>query len=170
MGETLTFDGSDSSDNDGNIVSYAWDFGDGGTGDGVSATHSYGAADSYQVNLTVTDDDGLMDQATHTVQIEEPAPINQPPTAVISGPTSGLVGGTLTFDGSGSSDSDGSIVDYAWDFGDGSTDTGVSANHIYEQAGTYQVTLTVTDDGGLTSETTHSVQTTEEPPPGNQVS
>ncbi len=158
VGETLTFDGSGSSDSDGQIVSYAWNFGDGTTGNGISVTHSYSAAGSYQVVLTVTDDDGLTDEATHTVQIEEPAP--QPLTAVISGPTGGLVGEMLTFDGSGSSDSDGQIVSYAWDFGDGSTGNGITVSHAYEQAGTYQVTLTVTDDGGLTGETTHLLQIT----------
>jgi PKD repeat protein len=168
--EPLTFDGSGSSDSDGDIVGYTWNFGDGSTDDGVSATHSYDAAGSYQLILMVTDNGGLTDQTTHTVQIEEPAPINQPPTAVISGPTSGLVEESLTFDGSGSSDSDGDIASYAWDFGDGSTGNGITVSHVYEQAGTYQVTLTVTDDGGSTGEITHSVQITEEPPPANQVS
>ncbi len=65
---------------------YTWDFGDGTTGGGVDVTHSYSAAGSYQVTLTVTDDGGLSDSATQSVQIDEPI-INLPPTAVISGPT-----------------------------------------------------------------------------------
>jgi PKD repeat protein len=80
------------------------------------------------------------------------------------------VGETLSFDGGDSSDSDGSIVDYAWTFGDGSSGSGVNVSHVYLQAGTYQVTLTVTDDGGLTGETAHTVQITEEPPSINQLS
>jgi PKD repeat protein len=166
VGETISFDGAGSSDNDGSIVSYAWDFGDGNTGGGAIATHSYATAGSYQVTLTVTDDDGLTDEATHMIQIEEPPPVDQPPTAAISGPDNGLVGDMLAFDGSGSSD-DSLIVSYAWDFGDGNTSGGAIANHSYATAGSYQVNLTVTDDGGLTGETTHTIQI-DEPPPVNQ--
>jgi len=72
----------------------------------------------------------------------------QPPGAVISGPTNGLVGETLSFDGGGSSDSDGQIMGYTWDFGDGSTGNGMSVPHSYSAAGSYQVTLTVVDDEG----------------------
>jgi PKD repeat protein len=168
--ETLRFDGGGSSDSDGQIMSYAWDFGDDNIGNGKKVTHSYGVAGSYRVTLTVTDDDGLTGEATHTVQIEEPAPGPRPPIAVIRGPENGQVGEMLSFDGSGSSDTDGQIVNYAWAFGDGTIGTGVNVSHVYEQAGTYQVTLTVTDDGGLTSETAHKVQVTEEPPSTNQLS
>jgi PKD repeat protein len=157
VGETLDFDGSGSYDEDGSIVSYAWDFGDGSIGSGVNVTHSYNVVGSYQVTLTVTDDGGLSDSATHTVQVEEPTPINQPPSAAISGPTSGLVGETLSFDGSGSYDEDGSIVSYTWDFGDGTTGSEVTVTHVYTQAGGYQVTLTVTDDGGLSDLATHLI-------------
>ena len=58
----------------------------------------------------------------------------------------------------GSMDGDGSIAGYAWDFGDGATDSGIQVSHAYTQAGSYQVTLTVTDDGGLTGETMQTVQ------------
>ena len=91
----------------------------------------------------------MSDSATHNVQVK-PIGNNQPPTAVISGPTSGLVGETLNFSGAGSSD-DGNIVRYAWDFGDGSTGSGVSVTHAYNAAGSYKVTLTVTDDDGLSA-------------------
>jgi PKD repeat protein len=110
--------------------------------------------------LTVTDDGGLSDSATQTVQVDEPV-INQPPTAVINGPTSGLVGETLSFDGSGSSDDDGHIVSYAWGFGDGTTDSGVNVAHSYGVAGSYEVTLTVTDDGGLSDSATQTIQINE---------
>jgi PKD repeat protein len=93
---------------------------------------------------------GLSDSATHNVQVE-PVRTNQPPTAVISGPTSGLVGGTLSFSGADSTDKDGRIVSYAWDFGDGTTGSGVSVTHIYKAPGSYKVTLTVTDDAGLSA-------------------
>jgi formylglycine-generating enzyme required for sulfatase activity len=85
-----------------------------------------------------------------------PVVMNRPPKGVISGPMSGLVGETLSFSGAGSSDEDGYIVSYAWDFGDGTTGSGVNVTHVYTAAGSYRVTLTVTDDGGLSSSVTLS--------------
>lgn len=73
---------------------------------------------------------------------------NQPPTSSIVGPSSGLTGQLLSFDGSGSSDSDGTIVSFAWDFGDGATSTGMMASHAWSLWGTYVVSLTVTDNEG----------------------
>jgi PKD repeat protein/uncharacterized protein YraI len=169
VGEPLIFSGSGSSDSDGTIVSYAWLFGDGTSGDEVNVTHSYGAPGSYQVRLTVTDNTRITAQATHTVQVNEPAPVNQPPTAVISGSATAAVGQTVQFDGSESSDSDGGIVSYAWDFGDGGTGSGITVTHVYTGAGTYQVVLMVTDDGGLTANATHSVRIEPEPTVTSQI-
>jgi peptidylprolyl isomerase len=59
--ETVTFNGADSYDTDGRIVSYSWDFGDGSTATGATASHAYAQAGSYTVALTVTDDDGATD-------------------------------------------------------------------------------------------------------------
>jgi nucleoid-associated protein YgaU len=94
----------------------------------------------------VTTDGNLSDSATHTIQIKEGV-TNQPPTAVISGRTSGLVGETVSFSGADSSDEDGRIVSYAWNFGDGTTGSGRDVTHSYSAAGSYKITLTVTDDG-----------------------
>lgn len=148
-GKSLTFSGSGSSDGDGHIVSYAWDFGDGTQGGGVDVIHSYAISGSYQLTLVVTDNTGLTAKTTHIVKIEQPAQVNQPPTAVIGGPLQGNVGEVLDFSGSGSTDSDGQIVSYAWAFGDGATGSGISVTHVYTQPGSYQVVLTVSDDGGL---------------------
>ena len=149
-GVPVVFDGSASTDLDGTIVSYSWDFGDGATGTGVSPSHTYGAAGSYVVSLTVTDDDGAMDTAEAVGGGVNVVEGNQPPIADAGGPYSGTAGFPVTFDGSASSDSDGSIVSYSWDFGDGSTGTGVAPSHTYSAAGTFVVTLTVTDDDGAT--------------------
>jgi serine protease len=73
-----------------------------------------------------------------------------PPMANAGPDNSANVGQTVSFDGSGSTDPDGSIVSYAWDFGDGTTGTGVNVTHIYTVAGIYTATLTVTDNSGLT--------------------
>jgi PKD repeat protein len=157
VGETLSFSGVNSADRDGRIVRYVWDLGDGTAGSGAEVIHVYNAAGNYQVTLTVTDNGDLSDSATQTVQISELAP-NLPPTAVISGPASGLVGEMLSFSGSGSHDRDGSIVSYAWDFGDGMTGSGITVTHSYSVTGSYTVTLTVTDNGGLTASAEHVVQ------------
>lgn len=154
-GQTLNFNGSSSSDSDGTITSYAWNFGDGTTANGVNVSHSFNRAGTYQVTLTVLDNGGLSGSATVTVQISDVA--KTPPTAVISGPSNGLVGTALNFSGSSSSDSDGTITSYSWDFGDGTTGSGVDTSHTYNAAGTYQVTLTVVDNDGLTGQDTQSV-------------
>lgn len=83
---------------------------------------------------------------------------NAAPTASASAsPTDPAVGETVTFDGSGSSDSDGSISTYEWDFGDGTTATGETATHSYDDSGDYAATLTVTDDAGATDADSVSV-------------
>jgi internalin A len=79
------------------------------------------------------------------------------PIADAGGLYSALVGLPITFDGSGSSDEDGSIVSYAWDFGDGESGTGVDPSHPYDSAGEYTVTLTVTDNDGLSDADTATV-------------
>ncbi len=154
VGASITFNGSGSSDPDGTIASYAWNFGDGATGTGVSPTHSYSAAGTYTVSLTVTDNDGATNTASTTATITSTG--NQPPVADPNGPYTGNVGMSITFDGSGSSDPDGTIASYAWNFGDGATGTGVSPTHSYSAAGTYNVSLTVTDNNGAT----HAATTT----------
>ncbi len=82
---------------------------------------------------------------------------NQAPTASFTKSCTDLA---CTFDGSASSDPDGSIASYAWDFGDGNTGTGATPSHSYSAGGTYTVQLTVTDNGGLTNSTSQSVTVT----------
>jgi nucleoid-associated protein YgaU len=103
---------------------------------------------SQGVTSTGAGDSGLSDSATQTVQVSQSVSDNQPPKAVIIAPTSGRVGEALSFSGAGSTD-DGRIVSYVWDFGDGTTGSGEEVTHSYSAAGSYKVTLTVTDDSGL---------------------
>ncbi|MEH0110276.1 PKD domain-containing protein [Tersicoccus sp. MR15.9] len=153
----LSVDGSDSSDPDGSIASYAWDFGDGGNATGATANHTYTTAGTYTVKLTVTDNRNATGSVTKQVTV---AAANQLPTAAFTSSVSNLA---LSVDGSGSSDPDGSIASYAWDFGDGGNATGATANHTYTTAGTYTVGLTVTDDRGGTNTTTKQVSVTAPP-------
>ncbi|MBZ5739743.1 PKD domain-containing protein [Nocardioides mangrovi] len=88
------------------------------------------------------------------------APANAAPTAAFSSSVSNL---TAQLDGSGSTDSDGQVKTWSWDFGDGTTGSGQLVNHTYTQAKTYTVKLTVTDDGGATSTISHDITTTSPP-------
>ena len=161
----VAFDASSSSDPEGPLASYAWNFGDGATGTGVTASHTYTAVGNYIATLTVTDAGGLPATTTRTVTVTN-AP-NTPPTAAFSAtPTTGPAPLAVSFDASASSDTQGPISSYSWTFGDGGTATGVGTNHTYAQ-GTYVATLTVTDSGGLTASTTRTIAvgSTENVPP-----
>jgi PKD repeat protein len=162
VGEQVAFDGSGSNDPDGTIDAYAWDFGDGNTGTGVSPAHTYGTAGTYTVALTVTDNDGGNDTATTTATISDVPQLA--PVADPNGPYTGAVGAPVQFDGSGSNDPDGTIVAYDWDFGDGNTGAGVNPAHNYAAAGTYTVALTVTDNDGLTDTATTTATIADVPP------
>jgi PKD repeat protein len=152
--EVIDFDASESYDPDGSILSYFWDFGDGITRNGVLVQHSYSQDGKYVVTLTVTDSEGAANatSATKTVQEQPSLPPNQVPVASFteSGETV-YVEESINFDASGSYDPDGSIVSYSWDFGDGTTATGVTVSNAYIYAGSYTVTLTVTDNRGATN-------------------
>ncbi|WP_104091171.1 PKD domain-containing protein [Arthrobacter sp. GMC3] len=160
-GLTVSVDGSGSTDADGSVASYAWQFGDGSTGTGKTASHVYAAAGSYTVTLVVTDDQGLASAAvTKSVTVTAP-PVNQAPVASF---VAGVAGLTVSVDGSGSTDADGSVASYAWQFGDGSTGTGKTASHVYTAAGSYTVTLVVTDNQGLASAAVTKSVTVTAPP------
>jgi PKD repeat protein len=152
---SITFSGSGSSDPDGTISSYAWNFGDGATGSGVSVSHAFAHAGTYTVTLTVTDNNGATASDTATATIA-----NRPPVANAGADQGASVGAAVSFNGSGSSDPDGSITSYAWNFGDSTTGSGVTTSHAYSAAGTYTATLTVTDNNGATATDTAVITVT----------
>ena len=158
----VQFNGSGSNDPDGTIVSYSWDFGDGNIGAGVNTAHTYGSAGTYTVSLMVTDNDGGNDTATSTATITD-IPQVQPPVSDPNGPYNGTVAVPVQFNGSGSNDPDGSIVAYEWDFGDSNTGMGVNPAYTYGSAGTYTVSLMVTDNDGLSDTTTSTATITDIP-------
>ena len=143
---SVSVDSSGSTDPDGSIASYSWDFGDGTPAvSGATATHAYAANGTYTVTLTVTDNVGTTATATHQV-----VAVNQAPTASVS--LQQLSARKVKLDASASSDPDGTIASYSWDFGDGSAAaTGATVMHTYATDGQYTVTLTVTDDLGEAS-------------------
>ena len=142
------FDGSASSDPDGTIASYAWDFGDGTQRHGRHARRTPTRAGTYTVRLTVTDNSGGTGTVAQPVTVQAP---NQLPTAAF---TSTVTGVNVSFDSPASNDPDGSIASYAWDFGDGATGTGVNPSHTYASSGRTTSTLTVIDNRGGTDSVT----------------
>ena len=152
-GATCTFDASASVDVDGAITAYFWDFGDGQNGYAARLTHTYAAAGTFTVTLRVWDNSGTGSAGLHQKNVTVLA-VNASPVASFGSLCPAV---TCTFDASGSSDSDGTIVSYAWDFGDGTTGSGVAISHTYGAGGTYDVTLTVTDNAGATATRAQSV-------------
>ncbi|MDW3214193.1 MAG: PKD domain-containing protein [Ilumatobacteraceae bacterium] len=162
---TCSFDAGASFDADGTIVRFDWDFGDGTSmpDAGPAPEHVYAAADDFTVTVTVTDDDGLDDDASVTVTTTHDGP-NATPVASF---TVGCTFLSCTFDAAASSDADGSVVDYTWDFGDGASGANVvDPTHIYASAGDYTVTLTVTDNEGAVSPPAQLVAQPSAPPTG----
>jgi PKD repeat protein len=146
-GIPVRLDGRGSFDMDGYIAQYHWDFGDETSTDGSVVTHSFPMYGTFVVELTVTDDDGMTAKGNLTVTVS-----NVEPVARMSGPTRVLSGESVELDGTSSYDLDGTIDELTWDWGDGSTfGEGLIDDHIYDNVGTYIVTLTVKDDGDLTS-------------------
>jgi len=136
------------------ITSWTWNFGDGETSSKQNPIHIYNQNGVYTVKLKVYESDGDNDTKTKVDYVIIP---NQPPIADANGSYTGTEGIAVTFDGSGSYDSDGTIISYFWDFGDGKTSTEQDPTHTYTQNGTYTVTLTVTDDGSaIDTDTTNA--------------
>jgi PKD repeat protein len=146
------------------IASYEWDFTNDGSVDatGPTAFTTYSTPGTYQARLRVVDTDGDADTSIVPITVNEPP--NVPPVAAIgSSGTGGQAPYTVNFDGTGSSDPDGSIVGYAWDFGNDRTASTATGSATYTQPGTYTVSLTVTDNRGATGTTTREIVVTGAP-------
>ena len=128
-----------------------WTFGDTTTGTGVSPAHTYALPGTYTVGLTVTDNSGGTNTISHPITVSA---ANVLPTAAFTSAATNL---NATFNGGGSTDSDGTITGYSWTFGDTTTGTGVSPAHTYALPGTYTVGLTVTDNSGGTNTISHPI-------------
>jgi large repetitive protein len=150
-----------SRDDDGSVVAWSWTLGDGSTSNQQSPSHTYSSAGTYDVTLTVTDDDGAANLKSRRITVNAPPAPNQPPTADFTSSCSDLV---CDF-ADGSADSDGEVSAWSWDFGDGSGSTARNPSHSYTSGGSYDVTLTITDDDGANASVTHQVTVTVPPPP-----
>jgi PKD repeat protein len=142
VGQSLGFDGSQSTAPTGQSLTYAWDFGDGGTATGIKPAHTYMNSGNFTVKLTVTDTGGATNSASVPVLVV-PLPVSNP-----GGPYSGKVNQAITFNGSASTVPPGQNASYSWNFGDNSTGTGAMPTHAYSTTGVFTVTLTVKDDTG----------------------
>ena len=154
----ITFDGSDSYDPDGKIQSYYWAFGDGGWDDTSITSHQYNDLGTYRAVLTVTDEFGQTGKEEVGITVGNDAPVAR----ISLNPHEGSLPLTVTFDGSGSSDTDDDDMIFLWDFGDGNYGNSEKTTHTYQDAGTYHVSLTVTDPHGATGSTSDTVSVEEQ--------
>jgi probable HAF family extracellular repeat protein len=156
-GALVRFDASASTDSDGSIVSYAWDFDNDGTADTTRilprVLHTFGTAGTYPVVLTVTDDDGGTHKDTITVVVET----NIAPDADIGAASySANEGGLLQFT-STSTDANNTALAHFWSFGDGTTSTKPNPKKVYADQGSYTATLIVRDPSGAEDTATATV-------------
>ena len=157
---TVSFDASASSDPDGGTLTYRWSFGDGTSGTGAMLSHTFTTAvkKTFTVTLRVTDASGAIGTRSQSIEVFPGSlPGNNAPTARFTmTPSYGNTPLVVSFDASLSSDTDGTIASYGWDFGDDTTGSGKTISHTFTALTTtnYTVTLTVTDNHGGTATTT----------------
>lgn len=173
INQEIIFNAASSSDSDGTITSYIWDFGDTNSTTTNQATTTYSYLTSgveYIVKLWVVDDQGATSSPA-TITISVIPALNQPPIASFTfSPENPFVDDEIIFDATSSSDLDGTITSYIWDFGDStvSTTTEVITTHNYSTSSDFLVNLTVVDDNNATNSatTTIAISFPETPAPG----
>ena len=144
------FDATESTDPDGSLTEYEWDFNDGNSASGITVTHTFDSPGEKRITLTVTDNS------------DKSAVTNKQVTLVkkllpIADFLSGCDNLNCEFDAASSTDPDGDIVSVLWDFGDGNTSSASYVTHNYAASGNYQVTLTVVDNDDLENSITKTV-------------
>jgi len=163
-GESVAFDGSSSYGAEGDELLYTWNFGDGSTGKGVTANHSYDKGGKYSVTLTVDNGKGTScSTSTDKLFVD----VNSPPRVDLKDAEIACIGKKVSFDASDSGDPDKDSLKYFWDFGDGTTAKGRSKiSHKYAEGGTYRVAVTVDDNKGslCSTNTDHATVKVNAPP------
>lgn len=139
---------SSSIDPDGDVLTYAWEFGDGSFGNGMAVMHTYVAEGQYVIRLTATDSQGKHGTTVQTIWVVQSSDL--PQAIFTASPSSGGTPLTAAFNAAASTDPNGTIMTYMWSYGDGSTGSGVSVLHTYAAEGAYTATLTITDNDGFT--------------------
>nr|MBF0222725.1 tandem-95 repeat protein [Desulfobulbaceae bacterium] len=163
----VSFDASGSIDVLGSINSYEWSFGDGSTGTGQFINHSFTAPGSYLVTLTVVDNQAASAEATVTITVNDPGVVtlapNVAPVALITATPIPNLTSRIGFDAYSSSDTDGTIAAFSWDFGDGDTAAGEYVEHEFLVVGDYTVVLTIVDDEGASAQDQMIISVVEPP-------
>lgn len=145
QGLRVQADASDSRDPDGTIETYRWSWDDGDeTVSEASTNHLYAGPGTYNVSLTIVDDDGTKAKTWQTVHIEND---DMQPEARMALETEDL---TVYADAEGSKDPDGELASLTWHWGDGTTTNGTTASHTYDEPGTYKIRLEVVDESNDT--------------------
>ena len=152
-------------DGDASKLTYAWDFGDGGSSFAQSPAHTYMEPGTYTATVTVRDPSGAVATDSVTVTVSDPPGNVAPSVQAAALPSSGEAPLTVILSAAGT-DPDGDKLTYTWDFDDGSTGSGAEVTHVYAQAGTYRATVTASDGHGGTA--TATVDVVVGNPPGNQ--
>lgn len=161
--QTVTFDAATSTINTPAVActtscTYAWNFGDGTTGTGITATKVFRSPGNFTVTLTVTDARGAQASTAKTVTTTTPA---QPTGDFTLSPSTNIATNVdVAFNASAVQWSGRTITRYDWNFGDGDRGTGITTTHKFRGAGTFTVTLTVTDDLGATGQLAKTVTVT----------
>jgi len=169
---TISFSAILSQDEDGDITNWEWNFGDGASAVGESVSHEYTRAGTFTVVLKVTDDDGGTATASKVVTILEGDGDDDdgdgddtggPTARFTTTPLTGQVPFTVTVNASTSTYSGHAITSYSWNFGDGTTGTGVTATHQYGAAGTYNIVLRIIGSDNTTGTASQQVIATDIP-------
>lgn len=167
VGQVVNFDGGASSDADGSLVDYHWDFGNGKTAVGQKRSIVYFSPGRYEVKLTVTDNSGQDNsRASDVLTVVVTDRPNTTPVARVDADRPAAIDEPITFVAGASDDTDGNIISYQWEFGDGAKASGREVVHQYSRSGTYVAQLTIQDDSGLANSKASSkrVITVNEPP------
>ena len=148
----VNFDATSSSDPDGTIAKYEWDFtGDGQYKDGTGKTikHTFDKIGKYQVSLRVTSTTGKSNTSDKQIDVVESI-TPQAVISVVNDPKTFSLGQSYVFNGDSSTSPNGNITKYEWTFSDTATktETTKTVSHVFKTAGTQQVTLKVTDEKG----------------------
>lgn len=135
---------------------YTWDFGDGTSATGQTVTHQFRTVGTFMVRLTVTDSRGATATSINALPV---APGTPPTAAFTTSPTNPGVNQDVFFDATGSAPAPGrTITKYEWNFGDGDSRSGPLVTKRFTAGGSYQVTLTTTDDAGSVGRQTRALQ------------